>query len=359
MKRIILIHTLNNFSGSPKILAILATDLIEKGYSVTIITSKGPGFLSNIPGATYINNHYQWSPSKLKTLINFAFYQIWLFFKILGYKSHNTIFYINTITPIGAAWACKLTNKERIYHIHENMLLKKPLFNIYRTTYRYCNEKSIFVSKYIQKITPTNKPYKVIYDAIDNQFIAEAKHYLSCSHKHEQDNILMICSLRRYKGIYEFIELSQQLPQYQFVLVVSATQQEVDKFKSEITCGANIHIYTTQTNLHKFYQQAKILLQLSHTDTRIETFGLTILEAMTYGVPVIGPNIGGPTEVIDNGVNGYHVDTQNINEIKSRINELMQNPIQYDNFSKSAINKAAQFNSIIMCNEIEHYLCNN
>ena len=59
MKRIILIHTLNNFSGSPKILAILATDLIEKGYSVTIITSKGPGFLSNIPLTTITNGHLQ------------------------------------------------------------------------------------------------------------------------------------------------------------------------------------------------------------------------------------------------------------------------------------------------------------
>lgn len=359
MKKIVLIHTLNNFSGSPKILAILATDLIAKGYAVTIITSKGPGFLSNIPGAKYINNHYHWYPSKLKTLINFTFYQTWLFFKILTYKSHNTIFYINTITPIGASWACKLTNKEHVYHIHENMLLKRALFKIYRTTYKYCNEKSIFVSKYLQKITPTNKPYKVIYNAIDNQFIAQAKQYLTFSDKQKQDNILMICSLRRYKGIYEFIQLSQQLPQYHFVLVVSATQQEVDKFKSEIKCGENINIYTTQTNLHQFYQHAKILLQLSHTDAWIETFGLTILEAMTYGLPVIGPNLGGPVELIDNGINGYTVDTKNINEIKSKINMLMQNPTQYDQFSEAAINKAAEFNSVSMCNKIEQYLFNS
>lgn len=76
-------------------------------------------------------------------------------------------------------------------------------------------------------------------------------------------DILMVASLRRFKGVYEFAALAERLPQYRFVLVVSATERQVGQFIHEIGVLPNLCVYSQQTDLHPFYRQAKLLLQLS------------------------------------------------------------------------------------------------
>ena len=40
MKRIVCFHLLNDYSGSPKVLAMVLEGLLEKGYCVELVTSK-------------------------------------------------------------------------------------------------------------------------------------------------------------------------------------------------------------------------------------------------------------------------------------------------------------------------------
>ena len=37
---------------------------------------------------------------------------------------------------------------------------------------------------------------------------------------------------------------------------------------------------------------------------------MSILEAMAYGLPIVGPNVGGIGEIINNGEDGYLIDTR-------------------------------------------------
>jgi sucrose synthase len=39
-----------------------------------------------------------------------------------------------------------------------------------------------------------------------------------------------------------------------------------------------------------------------------EAFGLTVIEAMTSGLPTFATWFGGPLEIIENGVSGFHID---------------------------------------------------
>jgi sucrose synthase len=39
-----------------------------------------------------------------------------------------------------------------------------------------------------------------------------------------------------------------------------------------------------------------------------EAFGLTVIEAMTCGLPTFATAYGGPAEIIVHGVSGYHID---------------------------------------------------
>jgi glycosyltransferase involved in cell wall biosynthesis len=79
-----------------------------------------------------------------------------------------------------------------------------------------------------------------------------------------------------------------------------------------------------------------------------EGLGLTILEAMSQGLPVIATKCGGPEEVIEDGINGYLVDYSTdediVNQFVDRIIEfLIKNPRIYEQMSKNNIEKAREW----------------
>jgi glycosyltransferase involved in cell wall biosynthesis len=166
----------------------------------------------------------------------------------------------------------------------------------------------------------------------------------------------MAASLRRFKGVYEFAELAKRMPQYPFELVANASEKEVSNFINEVGSIDNLTVYPAQNNLHPFYQRAKLLLQLSHPESWVETFGLTILEAMAYGVPAIVPNVGGPVELVENNINGYTINPHDLSLITSKITDLMENSRLYEQFSAEAFRKSEMFNESQMIDPIESYI---
>ena len=121
MKRIVFFHLYNDFSGSPKVLSLVIRNMVEKGYDVELFTSKTDGFLSDLKGVTYHKYTYSWSKNKFRTILFLLYAQIFLFISSFRYIfSRDTVFYINTICPIGAVlggWLCRI---KTIYHIQLN-----------------------------------------------------------------------------------------------------------------------------------------------------------------------------------------------------------------------------------------------
>jgi len=58
----------------------------------------------------------------------------------------------------------------------------------------------------------------------------------------------------------------------------------------------------------------------------IEGFGLVTAEAMACGKPVIGTNLGGTTDLIEDGVTGFLIEPKNPMQIAERIITLIRNP---------------------------------
>ncbi|MFA3782181.1 sucrose synthase [Melioribacteraceae bacterium 4301-Me] len=74
-----------------------------------------------------------------------------------------------------------------------------------------------------------------------------------------------------------------------------------------------------------------------------EGFGLTVLEAMSSGLPVFATKYGGPLEIIQNKQNGFHIDPINqletTNKILDFVREIKKDPSQWEFISKNAINR--------------------
>lgn len=74
-----------------------------------------------------------------------------------------------------------------------------------------------------------------------------------------------------------------------------------------------------------------------------ESFGLSALEAMAHGVPVISSNAGGISEVNIDGVSGYLADLGDVDTMVVRAKELLSNDALHAQFKKQAKEQASKF----------------
>lgn len=339
--QILCIHLLNDFSGSPLILSQVIDGFLKEDYKVTIFTNQSEGFLSDISNALYKKNNYIYSTNRWITLFRFFSSQVLLFFSFLKYWNKDCIIYINTILPFSAALAGKLMNKKVIYHVHETSikpaLFKKFLFKVLELT---ANE-AIYVSHFLQKQEPLKTNSHIIYNALSNKFLSEIENKKPTQGAFK---ILMLCSLKKYKGVDEFVNLANILSTINFDLVLNADENEISEYFKNQVLPANLNIYPKQKNVHPFYQQADLVTNLSHPDLWVETFGMTALEAMAYGIPVIVPPVGGIAEIVTNNINGFHVDCRDTNTLIKIISHLSGDKIYYDQLSEAAFQHSQTFN---------------
>ena len=94
-----------------------------------------------------------------------------------------------------------------------------------------------------------------------------------------------------------------------------------------------------------FYNTATIVIVLTNPRQAVETFGLTALEAMSAGLPVIVPTKGGIAELVEDGENGYKIDVQELDTIGKHICVLLDNKELYIRVANNALQFSADFDS--------------
>ncbi|GAB1268523.1 hypothetical protein NBRC116493_17760 [Aurantivibrio infirmus] len=188
--------------------------------------------------------------------------------------------------------------------------------------------KVVYVSEYLRTSEfISNKESFVVYNAVSD---VDTKKMVTQGQKAESLDafqVLMACSLRRYKGVQEFFQIARVFrrnrnSKIKFVLVLNATRAQMEEYFLDCEIPDNVELYSAQENMENFYLRANLLLNLSRVDSWIETFGLTIVEAMSYSVPVIVPPVGGPLEIVRPGIDGYLVDSRDHIEIARLIERL-------------------------------------
>jgi glycosyltransferase involved in cell wall biosynthesis len=88
-----------------------------------------------------------------------------------------------------------------------------------------------------------------------------------------------------------------------------------------------------------------------------EGFGLTLLEAMACGKPVIGPNLGAPTEFIEHGRHGLLVNPDDPQAVATALTELLTQPERAQRLGVAARARAqAEFSSERFAERLETLL---
>ena len=358
MKKIIFIHLFNDNSGSPKVLretirAVCAHKMPAKLY----VGSDGDGILSTcgIPTSHY---WYRRTGKPPLTLVTFLTSQFLLFCQLLFDRSiaKDAIIYVNTLLPFGAALYGKLTARRVIYHVHEISITPMPLKFLLTSIARHTSSMNIYVSDaHMQALPLPGPPAQRVYNALGSDFLRKARASSYEPQRNGNFTVLMVASLRDYKGVLELLGLAASLVdngEIRFELVVNDDSAAISHYFIGRELPPNLTVYPRTSDTSKFYGRASLLLNLSRVDQWLETFGLTILEAMAYGVPVIVPPVGGPTELVDDGVQGFWVDSRNRVELRKRVLQLCVDPGLCQRMSQACHDRAAEFSPEVFANMI-------
>lgn len=355
---IVCFHLYNDFSGSPIILRTVLKGLLNKGYRVTLRTSTG-GILDTLHDDNLRASHYYYhfSRNPLVTMTRYAWVQFHTFFyafRFIGQK--NCVFYINTLLPVGPALAGKLMGKHVIYHYHENAWIKGRVYKILSWMMRWIASDIICVSDYQRRTLLDNPKVTVVPNAVSDKFMGSA--HTDAIAAYARQTVLMACSCKRYKGIDMFFKIAECLPQFKFLLVLNESKERVSKFLGDLGMPSlpNVIVEPSTNDMASVYARASLVMNLSDSSQVIETFGMTVAEAMCFGLPCIVPVVGGIRELVKEGETGYHVDSHDKELLVHKIKTLLTDYNLYSQMAARAINASQKFSEKKMVDAIESFL---
>jgi glycosyltransferase involved in cell wall biosynthesis len=148
-------------------------------------------------------------------------------------------------------------------------------------------------------------------------------------------NIGIIGNILRLKGIDLVVDALKEIiinnPNVHLQIYGSTRHDEEDSVKYEEELKSLINSYGISGNVHfqgfenskqAIYSNLDIVVNYS---TIAESFSFAVLEAIAYKKIVIASNIGGPAEIISNGINGFLLPPLHKEKLKDKIEYCIKN----------------------------------
>lgn len=334
--------------GIERVVSTLANELCVD-YHVTILVKDEPTsfyFLNERIGMQTIN-----ACLKLDMMSRFKracslFYSLFIStFKLRAYFSKYSYDYIYVTTPLSfieCLFTFKVSNKiiasehgarenyNRVYKLIKNIYKLAKVYVLPTTDdYTYYLSKG-FPVVYIPHLRPS-LPY--IKTDVRQKRVINIGRFTA-----DKRQLLLI---RIWSKI---IIDSPELKNWELLLVGQGElKDEIEKLINSLSMSDSIKILSPQKNVQELYSQASIFALTSSS----EGFGMVLLEALSFGLPVISFDCpAGPKDIIENGRDGYLIKDDNYALYESKLRELMLNEDSRLSMSESGFLKGQAWNDI-------------
>jgi GT2 family glycosyltransferase/glycosyltransferase involved in cell wall biosynthesis len=231
---------------------------------------------------------------------------------------------------------------------------KRPLFDLWVQINRYLNRKYV---KHVDKIISTSKNVRarvkkylnrdsaVIYPPTDT-----SKFYFN-----NNDNYwLSVNRLINHKRVEMQLKAFEKMPQERLIIVGSYERSDhFKKYAKYIQSikppNVTLKHWVDDEELVKLYANSKGFI----TTSQDEDFGMTPIEAMASGKPVIAPNEGGYEETIINDETGILIDDINADKIVNAVSIINKDLESYRN---ACVLRAELFDSKYFIEKMKNFI---
>lgn len=204
------------------------------------------------------------------------------------------------------------------------------------------------VSRFLKEKTLTNynieKDIEVIYNFIDIEKYKPKeselfrKHLAPCGEK----VLVHTSNFRLVKRVADTIrvldKVKKEVPTKLVLVGDGPDRSDCERLTRELDLQKDVIFLGKQDGLTEILNAADIFLMPSQS----ESFGLSALEAMACGVPVVSSSVGGLPELNIHNETGYIAEIGDTDRMAKYVVELLTNEKRYKSFSKNSRERAVK-----------------
>ncbi len=214
--------------------------------------------------------------------------------------------------------------------IHTNCMnrFNKYLYILYENITGWLDDEKVFVSL-SEKMQAINlRIFIGKNNMIINNFTKEMqrikidtkKSNLKIGIRNQKKNIISICRLVDQKNIFEIFNIARNLPIYNFIILGDGyLYSKAIDFLNKKNIN-NVYLLGNKKDVFKYLYSADLFLSTS----LYEGHPLSILEAMSIGLPIVASKVVGNIDTIKDNKSGFFYKLGDIKDAKICIQKIMQ-----------------------------------
>jgi N-acetyl-alpha-D-glucosaminyl L-malate synthase BshA len=355
------------YGGSGVVATELGKALAEKGHSVHFISYALPmrltGFMDNVVFHEVETSNYP--------LFDFPLYTLSLASKMVEVAKYEKLDLFHCHYAIPHATSAYLAKEmlasstiKVITTLHGTDITLVGLEPSFLPVMKFSIERSdgvTAVSRFLKEKTLTNYGIEKDIEVIPN-FVDTTKYHRSQPdefHKHiapQGEKILVHTSnFRMVKRVPDairiFDEVRKKVPSKLVLVGDGPDRSQCESLSRELGIQDHVKFLGKQTDVIRILSNADLFLMPSQS----ESFGLSALEAMACGVPVISTSVGGLPELQVHGQTGYIAEIGDIDRMAKYAIDLLSNTAKYQIFAHAARQRAIEFDASAIVRRYEEY----
>lgn len=226
------------------------------------------------------------------------------------------------------------------FSINKSDVVSSVSDSLRQQTYDYFNiTRSIDV---IHNFIDTDRFKRIPNEDFRNAFASDGEHI-----------IVHTSNFRKVKRIddviYTFAKLRGKVNTKLLLIGDGPERRKAEELCRQLGACNEIHFLGKQDAIEELLSVADLFLLPSEN----ESFGLSALEAMACGVPVISTNIGGLPEVNINGSSGFTCDVGDTDDMAEKALQILSDPDMLESMRINARKKALEFDKSLITPQYE------
>lgn len=219
------------------------------------------------------------------------------------------------------------------------------------------------VSRFLKEKTLTNyniqKEIEVIYNFIDTdvykpQPSVEFRKHIAPNGEKVLVHTSNFRPVKRVPDIIRILEkMNKEIPTKLILVGDGPERGECERLAREINIHQNVVFLGKQDALAEILNSADLFIMPSQS----ESFGLSALEAMACGKPVISSSVGGLPELVIHNETGFIAEIGDVERMAKYTIDLLKNEKKYSIFSQNSRNRAVEHfdKQLIIPKYVEYY----
>jgi GalNAc-alpha-(1->4)-GalNAc-alpha-(1->3)-diNAcBac-PP-undecaprenol alpha-1,4-N-acetyl-D-galactosaminyltransferase len=339
MKVTLVIYGLGG-GGAERVMSILANYWVAQGWEVTLmmlVDATQPCFYTLDPRIQLKSLGL----AKNSTNVFAAIYHTWqrvmrLRREIIADRPDVVISFMNSVNVynILACWQLDIPTIVSEHTYPGATDANKIWQLLMKWTYRYADAIAVLTQNAVP-FYPTTQGYRTI--VMPNPVLAPPPAVMT-ERLLPTPSLIAVGRLDPRKGfdllLRAFDRIHDRHPDWQLtILGEGEIRAELEDLRSQLQLTDRVHLPGAVQNVPDYLHQADLFVMPS----RVEGFPMALCEAMATGLPVLAADcLSGPRDIIEDGVNGLLVATENVEALAAGLDALMSDPAKRQQLAQNA-----------------------